>query len=41
MIHNSRRKRFRSVGKAPTMDAIQATDELVTEADFQTVPLCW
>ena len=34
MIHNSRRKRFRSVGKA-TRDAIQATDELVTEADFQ------
>ena len=35
MIHNSRRKRFRSVGKAPTKDAIQATNELVTEADFQ------
>ena len=35
MIHNSRRKRYRSVGKAPTRDAIQATDELVTEADFQ------
>lgn len=35
MIHNSRRKRFRSVGKAPTRDAIQATDELeIAESYF-------